>query len=85
MSERLTLMATTSDTWNGVINPEELYTLRAFKKRLGVSDSTLRAARRKGLRVTYLHKQGYVHGRDWIEYVLSSSRSPACIPTSDSE
>ncbi len=78
-------MTTANDSVHGVINPDELYTLRAFKKRLGVSDATLRSARRAGLRVTYLHKQGYVHGKDWIEYVLSSNRISGCVPTSDSE
>lgn len=65
-------MATVNDSTIGVINPDDLYTLRAFKTRLGVSDATLRSARRAGLRVLYLHKQGYVHGRDWIDYVLNS-------------
>lgn len=63
----------------GVINPEELYTLSEFKRRLGVSDATLRAARRNGLRVHYVHKQAYVYGRDWISYVVdvAASRSAA--------
>lgn len=56
----------------GVINPEELYTLAAFKRRLGVADATLRTARRAGLKVHYLHKQGFILGRDWIEYVVNS-------------
>ncbi len=67
-------MSNVSDTNNGVINPDELYTLRTFKKRLSVSDHTLRAARRNGLQVLYLHKQGYILGKDWIDYVLKSSR-----------
>jgi acetolactate synthase regulatory subunit len=67
----------------GVINPNELYTLKAFKKRLEVSDATLRAARRAGLRVRYLHKQGYIHGKDWIEYVVNSDRSSAENATPD--
>jgi hypothetical protein len=57
----------------GVINPEELYTLKAFTKRLGIRASTLRSARRAGLRVYYVHKHAYIYGRDWIEYVLNSS------------
>lgn len=56
----------------GVINPDSLYTLRAFKQQLGITDATLRAARRAGLRVKYVHKQGYVHGQDWIEYVVNA-------------
>jgi hypothetical protein len=56
----------------GVINPGELYTLKAFTRRLGISAATVRAARRAGLRVYYVHKLAYVHGRDWIDYVLAS-------------
>ncbi len=61
----------------GVINPEELYTLDALKRRLGVRDATLRAARRAGLRVYYKHGRGFVYGRDWIKYVCSSDAAPA--------
>jgi len=68
----------------GVIKPDQLYTLKAFKSRLGIADATLRSARRAGLRVTYLHKQGYIYGRDWIEYVLNSNPNESCHPTSDS-
>jgi hypothetical protein len=78
-------MATINDTTIGVINPDELYTLRAFKSRLGVSDATLRSARRHGLQVRYLHKQGYVYGRDWIQYVLNSDSRSVHRPTSDGE
>lgn len=65
-------MATGDDLSTGVINPDELYTLKAFTRRLGVQASTLRAARRAGLRVYYVHKHAYVYGRDWIDYVLTS-------------
>ena len=64
-------MAATEDPQFGVIHPEELYSLRAIKKRLGIQDATLRAARRAGLTVLYVHKNGYVLGRDWIDYVKS--------------
>jgi len=56
----------------GVVRPDELYTLNELKHRLGITNSTLRAARRGGLRVYYKHKHAYVYGRDWIEYVLLS-------------
>lgn len=65
-------MATGDDLSTGVINPDELYTLKAFTRRLGVQASTVRAARRAGLRVYYVHKHAYVYGRDWIDYVLNS-------------
>lgn len=57
----------------GFIEPERLYTLAAFKQRLGISDSTLRAARRNGLKVHRVHKHAYILGSDWIAYVLASS------------
>jgi len=62
----------TRDEAAGVINPDELYTLDAFKRRIGVREATLRSARRAGLRVYYVHKHAYVYGRDWIDYVLNS-------------
>jgi hypothetical protein len=56
----------------GVINPDELYTLKEFTRRLGIRSATIRAARRMGLRVYYVHKHAYVYGRDWIDYVRAS-------------
>lgn len=60
------------DFSSGVINPVELYTLKAFMRTLGIREATLRSARRAGLRVNYVHKHGYIYGRDWIDYVLNS-------------
>lgn len=65
----------TQDVAVGVINPDQLYTLKEFTRRLGIRAATLRSARRAGLRVLYVHKHGYVYGRDWIEYVLRSHES----------
>jgi hypothetical protein len=62
----------TQDEAFGIINPDELYTLKAFTRRLGVREATVRSARRAGLRVYYVHKHAYIYGRDWIEYVLAS-------------
>ena len=56
----------------GVIRPDELYTLTEVKNRLGIKNAALRATRRSGLRVYYMHKHGYVYGWDWIDYVLTS-------------
>jgi hypothetical protein len=56
----------------GVIRPDELYTIEELKQRLGITNSTLRAARRAGLRVRYKHRLAFVHGSDWIDYVLLS-------------
>ncbi len=55
----------------GVIRQDEIYTLPAFKKQLDVSDATLRAARRAGMRVRYRHGRAFIYGKDWIDYLLS--------------
>ena len=68
-------MMTNGSVTTGVINPDELYTIATFKHRLGIQAATLRAARRAGLKVYYVHKHAYVYGRDWIEYVLNSQSS----------
>ena len=65
-------MPTTDSSLTGIIAPDELYTLSAFTRRLGIRQATVRAARRAGLRVYYVHKHAYIHGRDWIDYVVSS-------------
>lgn len=67
-------MQSQDEIW-GVVNPEELYTLDALKRRLGIRDATLRAARRAGLNVYYKHGRGFVYGRDWIKYVCSPAPS----------
>lgn len=64
-------MGPSNEANQGVINPHELYTLSAFTRRLGIRQATVRAARRAGLRVYYVHKLAYIHGSDWIEYVLT--------------
>ena len=76
-------MTTDGDFSAGVINPDELYTLKAFTQRLGIRQATLRSARRAGLRVYYVHKHAYIHGRDWIDYVLSSQERRNADPVSE--
>ena len=71
-----------TDESNGVIKPDELYTLKAFARRPGIKASTLRSARRAGLKVYYVHKHAYVHGRDWIDYVLRTAKQPETGATS---
>jgi hypothetical protein len=63
-------MQAQGELW-GVVIPDELYTLDALKRRLGIRDATLRAARRAGLQVYYKHGRGFVYGRDWIKYVCT--------------
>ena len=66
----------------GLIHPDALYTLSCLKQQLGISDATLRSARRSGLRVFYKHGRGYVTGEAWIEYVTkpTTTKEPG-LPT----
>ena len=59
------------------IDPDRLYLLEGFKPKVGLADSALRAARRAGLTVRYIHRRGYVLGSDWIEYVLKNATTKA--------
>lgn len=62
-----------SERERGYIDPQLLYTLDNFKRRLDIKDSTLRSARRAGLQVYYVHGRGYILGGEWIRYVRSST------------
>jgi hypothetical protein len=64
---------------SGEIQRDGLYSLAEFTKRTGLKDWALRAARRAGLRVLYLHGRGFVRGADWFEYVaqVAASVSPS--------
>jgi hypothetical protein len=65
-------MRDTSENF-GFIKADELYTLHEFKRRLGLNDAALRAARRKGLHVYRVHGRGFILGRDGIDYVTQTS------------
>jgi hypothetical protein len=78
-------MPVSHDTHEGIVTPDELYSLTALKRRLSITDSTLRSARRSGLRVYYAHKQGFVLGKHWIEHVLNSGVCSNDRPTSDTD
>ncbi|CAN5359956.1 hypothetical protein BH11PLA2_BH11PLA2_38460 [soil metagenome] len=65
-------MKTQSDAV-GKITDTEMYTISALCRQLGFGAATLRAARRAGLKVHYIHRQGFIHGKDWIEYVVASA------------
>ncbi len=56
------------------IRPDEQYPLELFEKMAGLGRAALREARRKGLRVEYVHGRCYVRGRDWLEYCDSTAK-----------
>ena len=54
------------------IEPHVLYPLPEFMRRTGWGRHAVRAAKAKGLTVRYAANRGYVHGKDFIAYVLAN-------------
>ena len=52
------------------IRGDSVYSLRDFEAR-GYSASAMRAARRRGLKVRYVHKRAHILGSDWLEYITN--------------
>jgi len=59
----------------GVVSVFELYTLREAQRRLGWTESAMRAARRRGLRLLRCGKRGYVTGRELLRFIESEASS----------
>ena len=53
----------------GVIEPQNIYTLREFQARSGLGETALRTARRAGLRVVRFKNRSYVRGQDFLEFL----------------
>ena len=53
----------------GAIVRDAMYSLPEIKSRLGISDSGLREARRKGLPVHRFGKRGFISGAELIDFV----------------
>ena len=53
----------------GVVSTTAIYSLDALKDRLEISDTWLRTARRRGLRVRYAGKRGFVAGSEFLRYI----------------
>ena len=74
---------------SGVISHDELYTLKEFKKRMGLTDTAMRELRRKGFKVFRIGKRAFVLGvaamsffaKEWVEEDESESgQDPGEIP-----
>ena len=61
---------TNIDSKEAAIDPQTLYTFKAFKALTGVGPAGLREARKAGLRVRYFGRSGYVLGADIIAHIL---------------
>ena len=55
----------------GMIEPDVLYALPEARRRLGWGKKGMQLARQRGLNVSYAGKNGYVVGRDIIEFIQS--------------
>lgn len=60
----------------GVIKKDALYSRNEIKARMGWTESSFRAARRKGLRTHRVGKRVYVTGVDAIAFVTGTGVGP---------
>lgn len=60
----------------GVISVHELYTLEEARKRLRWTESAMRAARRRGLRLLSCGKRKYVSGREIVRFLEELQEAP---------
>ena len=51
------------------IRSDETYPLAVLRGITGWGDAALRAARKKGLKLIYLHKKVFCRGADLVEYI----------------
>ena len=50
------------------VRPDELYPGELLERMTGLGRAAFREARRKGLKVAYLHGRLFIKGSDWIAY-----------------
>jgi hypothetical protein len=72
-NERTVVMANRSEDL-AAIRPEEQYPLELFESMVGLGRAALREARRKGLKVEYVHGRAFVRGSDWLSYCDSEGK-----------
>lgn len=58
----------------GKIEPDVVYTLQRAMMEMNWGRAAFRTARRRGLRVKYAGRTGYVMGRDLIDYIDRAGR-----------
>lgn len=59
----------------GVIRADEVYRLDEVRRRLGLNDDALRAARRAGLKARKIGRRKFYIGSELIEYVRQRPES----------
>ena len=70
-------MATATLTSEGIIEPDRLYTLDAFKTATGMKAASLRHARRQGLVLRRVGIRTFVLGADFIDFVRQHGKPVA--------
>jgi hypothetical protein len=63
----------------------QLYALQNFQAATGLGRTSLREARRRGLRVQYVHGRAFVLGDDWLDYVSHHGRQSDADTPDDSK
>ncbi len=53
----------------GVIKPDEVWPIVAFRERIGVGESTMAALLKDGLMYVEVHRKRYIRGQDWLDHV----------------
>lgn len=61
----------------GAISLHEIYTIEEAKTRLGWTDSALRSAKRRGLKLLACGKRRYVTGGEILRFLESIQSNPA--------
>ena len=57
------------EAYPGIISVHELYTLEEARRRLRWTESALRAARRRGLKLLSCGKRKYVSGKEIVRFL----------------
>ena len=60
----------------GVVSVHELYTLQEARRRLGWTESSMRSARRRGLKLLSCGKRKYITGKEILRFMESESQGP---------
>ena len=62
-----------SEAYPGVISVHEVYTLDKARRRLRWTESSMRSARRRGLRLLSCGKRKYIAGREILRFLESEA------------
>lgn len=64
------------ETYPGVISVHEIYTLDEARRRLRWTESSMRSARRRGLKLLACGKRKYVTGQEVLRFLENEALEP---------